>query len=85
MRKGKCAVCGQDMFNPLLSEVKGADSRIEKLATDILKEALALIIKHMADVFPVDEIKAFDALFEETEAYYNIRDLISMALMPQEE
>ncbi len=73
------------MFDPLLSEVNEANSRIEKLATDILKDVLDSIIKHMADVFPEDEIKAFDALFEGTEAYYNIRDKISMALIPEEE
>ena len=35
MRKGKCSVCGQDMFDPLLGEVKEANSRIEKFSTDI--------------------------------------------------
>ncbi len=84
MRKGKCAVCGQDMFDPLLSEVKEANSRIEKLATDILNDVLDLIIKYMSDVFPNDEVEAFDELFEGTEAYFNIRDMISMALMPEE-
>jgi len=84
MKKGKCPVCGQDMFDPLLSEVKEANSRIEKLATNILNDVLALIIKYMSDVFPEDEIKAFDKLFEGTEAYYNIRDMIAMVLMPEE-
>ncbi|MBA7605909.1 hypothetical protein ES703_13045 [subsurface metagenome] len=84
MKKGKCAVCGQDMFDPLLSEVKEANSRIEKLATDILNDVLDLIIKYMSDVFPNDEVEAFDELLEGTEAYYNIRDMISMALMPEE-
>ncbi|GAI88784.1 unnamed protein product [marine sediment metagenome] len=84
MRKGKCAVCGQDMFDPLLSEVKEANSRIEKLATDILNDVLDLIIKYMADVFPKNEAEAFDKLFSETKEYYNIRDMISMALMPEE-
>ena len=84
MRKGKCAVCVQDMFDPLLSEVKEADSRIEKLANDILKDVLDLIIKYTSDVFPEDEIKAFDKLFSETKEYYNIRDMIAMALMPEE-
>ena len=84
MKKGNCAVCGQDMFDPLLSEVKQVNSRIENLATDILSDALNLIIKYMADVFPNDEVEAFDELFEGTEAYYNIRDMISMALMPEE-
>ncbi len=84
MRKGKCAVCGQDMFDPLLSEVKETNSRIEKLANDILNDILDLIIKYMTDVLPQDEVEAFDELFEETETYYNIRDMISMALMPEE-
>ena len=84
MRIGKCAVCGQDMFDPLLSEVKEANSRIEELANDILHDVLDLIIKYMSDIFPDDEIKAFDELFEGTEAYYNIRDMISMTLMPEE-
>ncbi len=84
MKKGKCSFCGQDMFDPLLSEVKEANSRIENLATDILKNVMALIIKNMADEFPEDEVKAFDALFEGTEAYYNIREMIRMALMPEE-
>ncbi len=84
MRKGNCPVCGQDMFDPLLSELKKKDSSIDKLATEILNDVLDLIIKYMADVFPEDEIEAFDKLFEGTEAYYNIRDMISMALMPEE-
>ena len=84
MRKGKCAVCGQDMFDPLLSEVKEANSKIEKLATNILNDVLDLIIKYLSDVFPKDEVETFDALCEETETYYNIRDMISMALMPEE-
>ncbi len=84
MRKGKCSVCGQDMFDPLLSEVKEANSRIEKLANDMLNDVLDLIIKYMSDVFPNDEVEAFDELFEGTEAYYNIRDMISMVLMPEE-
>ena len=83
MRKGKCSVCGQDMFDPLLSEVKEANSSIENLATNILNDTLALIIKYMVDVFPEDEIKAFDELFEGTVAYYNIRDMIAMTLMPE--
>ena len=84
MRKGKCAVCGQDMFDPLLSEVKEANSRIENMANDILHDVLDLIIKYMSEVFPRDEIETFDELFSGTEAYYNIRDMISMALMPEE-
>jgi len=84
MRKGNCPVCGQDMFDPLLSEVKEANSRIEKLATDILNDVLDLIIKYMSDIFPKDEVETFGALFEETETYYNIRDMISMTLMPEE-
>ena len=84
MRKGNCPVCGQDMFDPLLSEVKEADSRIEELATNILNDVLDLIIKYMNDIFPDDEVEAFDELFEGTEAYYNIRDMISMTLMPEE-
>ncbi|GAH67214.1 unnamed protein product [marine sediment metagenome] len=84
MRKGKCSVCGQDMFDPLLSEVKEEDSRIEQLANGILNDVLNLIIKYMVDLFPEDEIKAFDEVFDGTEAYYNIRDMISMALMPEE-
>ncbi|MCK4296238.1 MAG: hypothetical protein KAX28_06230 [Candidatus Marinimicrobia bacterium] len=84
MRKGKCAVCGQEMFDPLLSEVKEEDSRIEQLANGILNDVLDLIIKYMADIFPKDEVETFGALFEGTEAYYNIRDMISMALMPEE-
>ncbi len=84
MRKGKCAVCGQDMFDPLLNEVKEVNSRIENLANDILNDVLDLIIKYMSDVFPQDEIEAFDELFSETEEYYNIRDIISMTLMPEE-
>ena len=79
MKKGICTVCGQDMFDPLLSEVKETNSGIAKLATDILKGVMDLTIKHMSDEFPEDEIKAFDALFEGTEAYYNIRNKISMA------
>ena len=27
MRKGKCAVCGQETFDPLLSDLKKKDSR----------------------------------------------------------
>ncbi|TET80140.1 MAG: hypothetical protein E3J41_00060 [Candidatus Cloacimonadota bacterium] len=84
MKKGNCTVCGQDMFDPLLSEVKEADSRIEKLATNILNDVLGLIIKYMNKVFPKDEVETFDELLEGTEAYYNIRDMISMALMPEE-
>ena len=84
MRKGKCAVCGQDMFDSLLSEVKEANSRIENLATDILNDVLDLIIKYMSDMFPKDEVETFDKLFSETEEYYNIRDMISMVLMPEE-
>jgi len=84
MKKGNCPVCGQDMFDPLLSEVKEANSRIEKLATVILNDVMGLIIKEMHEVFPRDEVEAFDKLFEGTEAYYNIRDMISMALMPEE-
>ena len=84
MKKGKCAVCGQEMFDPLLSEVKEANSRIEKLANDILNDVLGLIIKYMADVFPKDEVEAFDELFSETKEYYNIRDMMVMALMPEE-
>lgn len=84
MRKGNCPVCGQEMFDPLLSEVMEANSRIEKLANDILNDVLDLIIKYMSDVFPEDEIKAFDELFSETKEYYNIRDMISMVLMPEE-
>jgi len=85
MRKGICPVCNQDIFDPLLSEVKEANSRIEKLATGILNDVLSLIIKYMSDVFPKDEVKAFSALFDGTETYYNIRDMISMALTPEEE
>ena len=84
MRKGKCAVCGQEMFDPLLSEVKEADSRIEELANEILNDVMGLIVKEMDKVFPKDEIQAFAELFEETKAFYNIRDMISMALMPEE-
>ena len=84
MRKGKCAVCNQDLYNPLLSELKKKDGRIDKLATEILNDAVDLIIKEMDKVFPKDEIQAFDELFEETEAFYNIKDMISMSLMPEE-
>jgi hypothetical protein len=84
MKKGKCAVCGQDMFDPLLIEVKKKDSRIDKLATEILNDVMDLIIKEMDKFFPRDEIQAFDELFEDTESFYNIRDMISMALMPEE-
>ncbi|MBA7625797.1 hypothetical protein ES703_33229 [subsurface metagenome] len=84
MRKGNCPVCGQDMFDPLLSEVKEANSKIEKLATNILNDVLGLIVEYMSDPFPEDEVEAFDELFEGTEAYYNIRDMISMTLMPEE-
>ena len=38
----------------------------------------------MGDIFPKDEVETFGALFEETETYYNIRDMISMTLMPEE-
>ncbi|MCK4321644.1 hypothetical protein KAX08_03905 [candidate division WOR-3 bacterium] len=84
MKKGKCAVCGQDTFDPLLSEVKEANSKIEELATNILNDVLGLILEYMSDPFPEDEVEAFDELFEGTEAYYNIRDMISMTLMPEE-
>ena len=84
MRKGKCSVCGQDMFDPLLSEVKEANSKIEKLAINILNDVLGLIVEYMSDPFPEDEVEAFDELFEGTETYYNIRDMISMVLMPEE-
>ena len=40
MKKGKCSVCGQEMFDPLLSEINEADSRIEELANDILHDVL---------------------------------------------
>lgn len=84
MRKGNCAVCGQDMFDPLLNELKKKDSKIERLATEILNDVMDLVNKSMSEVFPKDEVETFDELFEETEAYYNIRDMISMALMPEE-
>jgi len=84
MRKGKCTVYVQKIFDPLLSDLKKKDSRVDKLATEILNDVMDLIVKEMEKVFPVDEIQAFDELFEETEAFYNIRDMISMALMPEE-
>jgi len=39
MKKGKCSVCGQDMFDPLLGEVKeanGTKNREETVAPFLL-------------------------------------------------
>jgi len=84
MRKGKCAVCGRKINVPLLNKLKKKNSSIDKLATEILNDVMGLIVKEMDKVFPKDEIQAFAELFEETKAFYNIRDMISMALMPEE-
>lgn len=84
MRKGKCAVCGRKINVPLLNKLKKKNSSIDKLATEILNDVMGLIVKEMNKVFPKDEIQAFAELFEETKAFYNIRDMISMALMPEE-
>jgi hypothetical protein len=83
MKQDKCAVCGQEVFDSLLSELKKKDSSIDKQATEILNNVITLIIKEMDKVFPKDEIQAFDELFEETKAFSNIRDMISMSLMPE--
>lgn len=84
MKQGKRAVCSQQVFEPLLSDLKRKDSKVDNLATEILNNVMDLVIKEMEEVFPKDEIQAFAEIFEETEAYYKMRNAISMALMPEE-
>ena len=84
MKQGKCAVCDQRIFTPLLRELRKKDSSIDKLATELLNDVMDLILKEMDEVFPKDEVQAIDELFEETEAFYNIRNVISITLMPEE-
>lgn len=57
LNRGECSVCGQEIFDPLLSELKAEDSRIDDLAHYIVNEVLYELNEEIdAELF--DEIKA---------------------------
>ncbi len=57
LKEGKCPVCGQELYDPLLKELKEEDSRIDDFAHHLVNEVLDELDKEI-DVELFDEIKA---------------------------
>ena len=57
LKGAKCPVCGQVIYDPLLSELKADSSRIDDLAHFITNEVLDGLDREL-DVELFDEIKA---------------------------
>ncbi len=57
LREGKCPVCGQEIYDPLLCNLKAGGSKIDDLAHYIVSEVLDELGKNI-DVGLFDEIKA---------------------------
>lgn len=87
MYKGRCVVCGQDLFDPLLTELRRKDknSDIGKLAGEIVTDILDEIEGYMKVSFDEKEIRKFRALFNGTDALAELAAMIAETLMPNEE
>lgn len=57
LKGAKCPVCGQEIYDPLLSELKAGGSRVDDLAHYIVNEVLNEIGQSYDTQF-FDEIKA---------------------------
>lgn len=81
LREGRCVICGQVMYDPLLKEIKeDADEEIKKLAQSILMEALDLLSqKGFMDVGEATRL-----IEEDKDSVEEITAMIIMQLMPEE-